>query len=570
MQKTRLRIFSFFCLVVFLGLAIRLFNWQVLEGGNLLAQGRAQYRTSKSVESNRGDILSQDGSWLVGSVDSFLLYISKTSLKRTSREVANILAPLLVEDSSDSNAILDEAMRIEGLLEKNSVWIPIKNRVSLDIKKNIEALDISGVGFEIEETRYYPEASSAAHLLGFLGKTEDGGARGYFGLEGFYDLVLGGKPGLVARESDASGRPLFFGKSREVEAKGGVDLITHIRKPIQLAVEERLKEGIERYGASAGSVIVMNPNDGAIYAMASFPSYDPFLYFEFGDSYFKDPIISDSFEPGSVFKPIVMAAALDAGVIEPDTKCDICDGAYKVDKYFIETWNQKYYPDSTMTDVIVHSDNVGMVFVGNKLGADKLYDYLNAFGIGRITSIDLQGEASPGMRKKGTWNIVDLATATFGQGIAVTPIQLIKAMAVLANGGFEVTPQVVDKISVSGELEDIEPQLGGRVISLEASLQTREMMFRAASDGEAKWTALRGYPVAGKTGTAQIPVSGHYDEDKTIASFIGMAPWKDPKFIMLVTLREPQSSQWASETAAPLWFSIARDLFSYFGIQPES
>jgi cell division protein FtsI/penicillin-binding protein 2 len=264
-----------------------------------------------------------------------------------------------------------------------------------------------------------------------------------------------------------------------------------------------------------------------------------------------------------------MASALDSKTIKPDTICDVCDGPYKVDKYYIETWNNEYYPDSTMTDVIIHSDNVGMSFVSSKMGSDLLYDYLKRFGFGNVTGIDLQGEFSPEIREKDNWNIVDLATASFGQGIAVTPIQLIKAGAIIANGGIEVTPQVVDKLQGEGWVYDIKPQTGQRVISEQAAKDVTAMMVEAAKNGEAKWTSLRGFNVAGKTGTAQIPIAGHYDDEKTIASFIGFAPSDNPKFVMLVTLQEPQSSPWASENAAPLWFSIAKDLFKYYKIQPN-
>jgi cell division protein FtsI/penicillin-binding protein 2 len=265
-----------------------------------------------------------------------------------------------------------------------------------------------------------------------------------------------------------------------------------------------------------------------------------------------------------------MAAALDAKAVEPDTICDVCAGPVRVDKYTIETWNQQYNPDSSMTDIIVHSDNVGMTFVGSKLGAEALYGYLDKFGIGKLTGIDLQGEATPALREKGSWSIVDLATASFGQGVAITPIQMIKAGAIIANGGRVVSPHVVTKLEKDGWREDISGKVGEKVLSDEAASQIKAMMVEAAKNGEAKWTYQRGFSVAGKTGTAQIPISGHYDAEKTIASFIGFSPAQNHKFIMLITLKEPTTSPWASETAAPLWYAIARDLFPYFGIQPEN
>ena len=267
---------------------------------------------------------------------------------------------------------------------------------------------------------------------------------------------------------------------------------------------------------------------------------------------------------------MVTAAGLDAKVIKPDTKCDVCDGPYRIDKYTINTWDNSYRPDETMTDVIVHSDNVGMVFVGQKLGADNLYDYLNKFGIGFKTNVDLQGEVALPLRERGKWSELDLATTTFGQGIAVTSIQLLKAVTAIANKGIMVNPHVVTKLIGNGWEKKLPMQEGERVISEQAASDMTAMMVEAAKNGESKWTYLKGFGVAGKTGTAQIPIAGHYDEEKTIASFIGFVPFEDPKYLMLVTLEEPQTSPWASETAAPLWYAISKDLFLHFGIRPQN
>jgi len=565
----RLRIVVFFFTVAAIALLTRLFYWQIIRGGELSLQARAQYLGREQLPARRGSILASDGSWLSASVDAWLLYAMIPEIE-DARRVANQLALFLFEEEKEEGTLMEEAMRIEGQLERDDVvWVPIERKLDGATKNNIDALGLKGIGFEREEMRVYPEGSSSAQILGFLGKDEEGRNRGYFGLEGFYDMTLEGSSGYVEREANALGVPLLSRRSKRRDALVGVDLVTHVNRSMQLLVEQELKEGIERYGARAGTAVVMDPKNGGIMAMASFPSYDPAEYVKYGDEYFKNPVISDSFEPGSVFKPIVMASALDAGAVEPDSKCDICDGPYKIDKYEIKTWDNKYYPDSTMTEVLMHSDNVGMVFVGNRLGKDKFYDYLEKFGFGEVTGIDLQGEFSPRLRDKGEWSGVDVATASFGQGIAVTPIQLVRAISVIANGGLSMKPQVVDKLILDDWEEDIESEKGERVISEKAAKRIAEMMVMAAKKGEAQWTALTGFEVAGKTGTAQIPVAGHYDDEKTIASFVGFAPASDPRFVMLVTLREPQSSPWASETAAPLWFRIAQGIFPILGIQPE-
>ena len=564
--SSRVKILTALFLLTFAALVVRLFFWQVIKGKVLSAQARGQYEVGVTLSAPRGNILASDGTWLAARESGWLVFASMPNLKESHTSVAEKLSHLLVEEEEVSG----EVDRIKGLLPKEgAVWIPLKHKVKEEAKKNIEALGIDGIGFELEEMRSYPEASAAAQLLGFVGKNLEGADTGYFGLEGYYDLALSGKPGYQAGEEDARGVPILLVDNKEVSAIGGVDLVTHIDKGLQILSEKKLKEGIEKYGAKAGSVIISNPKTGAILVSVSYPSYEPGKYYDYGNEFFKDPVIANSFEPGSVFKVLVMAAALDAGAVEPDTVCDICSGPLKVDKYTIETWNKEYRADSTMVDVIVHSDNVGMSFVGQKLGADALYDYLDAFGIGKVTGIDLQGEGAPKLRDRGTWNVVDLAVASFGQGIAVTPIQMVKAVGAIANGGVMYTPQVVDKLEGVGWEEDVKPEEGTRVISKKAADEITSMMVLAASSGEAKWTHLRGFKVAGKTGTAQIPISGHYDQESTIASFVGFAPANDPKFLMLVTLREPVSSPWASETAAPLWYQIAKDLFIYFGIQPE-
>ncbi len=568
MFKVRL-VYIFFS-VLFLALIVRLFYWQVIKAKNLAKQARAQYQSGEKISASRGNILARDATWLAARGEAWKVYAWVPEVVDVNY-TADTLAPFFVGSDGGKSVLAEEAGRIKSQLTRDDVsWVPLKSRVTGQVKESLEEMELPGIGFEPEETRVYPEASSAAHLLGFVGKDDEGEPTGYFGLEGYYDLPLSGKPGFLEREKDAVGVPIFTGTSLEISAIGGVDLQTHIDKAVQSNLDKKLLEGIEKYGAKGGSAIVMDPKSGAIFGGASFPSYEPSEYFNYGDEFFKDVNVSDSFEPGSIFKVLVMAAALDAGVVELDTKCDICGGPLKIDKYEIETWNRQYRADSTMTDVIVNSDNVGMAYVAQKLGADRLWDYLDKFGFGRETKVDLQGEIEGNLRRKGTWNEVDLATAGFGQGIAVTPMQMVKAVGAIANGGYEITPQVVDKLVGLGWQEDIPPRTGPRILSDKAVSEIRVMMVAAAQHGESKWINIRGFKVAGKTGTAQIPIAGHYDEEKTNASFVGFAPADNPKFVMLVTLREPQSSPWASETAAPLWYSIAQDLFLRFGIQPEN
>ncbi len=565
---SRVSIFKIFLILSFILLIGRLFYWQVIKGEELATQARNQYVEGVTIEAARGSILASDGTWLTANSSNYLVFANPSRIQ-DAKIVAEFLAPFFV-NADDKEILLTEIDRIEDQLRKDAKWVPIQSRVSKEVKEKIEELNLQGIGFEENQVRFYPEASTSAQLLGFVGKNKNGEDQGYFGLEGYYDLTLKGREGYLSRESDGVGLPMILGESREVSAVSGIDLLTHLDKRIQLNVEYLLKKGIESYGASAGTVIVMEPQTGAIKAMSSYPSYSPVKYYEYSDELFSNPAISSTFEPGSIFKVIVMAAALDAGVVTPNTICSICYGPVKIDKYTIGTWNDQYYPNSTMTDVIVHSDNVGMVFIGKQIGRDSLVEYLKTFGIDQPTEIDLQGEASAKLREKKNWSEVDVATATFGQGIATTPIQLVRAVSAIANDGVMLVPQVVDKIKKDSWEEDIKPSRGRNVISKKAADEVTSMMVQAASSGESKWTHRAGFGVAGKTGTAQIPIAGHYDQEKTIASFIGFAPYDDPKFVMLVTLREPQSSPWASETAAPLWYDIAEDLFVYYGIKPKN
>jgi cell division protein FtsI/penicillin-binding protein 2 len=589
-EHARLRTFQILFLLGFLCLLGRLFYWQIIQGKVLSAQARGQYEYKSEIDASRGSIFSRDGSWIVTSGRAWTIAASLPEMKDDDgpldkKKVSDQLAPFFVQaplksletedeeaEESDSMDVLleKEEDRLYSLLTREKiVWTPLKSRVSEETKKKIEELDINGLHFEPEEIRIYPEASSAAQLLGFVGKDKTGQSQGYFGLEGYYDTAISGKPGFVSRESDPLGAPILLGETREVSAIRGVDLYTHIDSSVQITLDKRLKEGIARYGAKAGSAVIMDPKTGAIYGMSSYPSYDPGKYWEFGDVLFANPVVSGAFEPGSIFKVLVMAAGLDAGVVTPNTTCDICSGPYKIDKYLIETWNREYTANSTMTNVIVHSDNVGMVFVANHLGEDRLYDYIKKFGIGESSGVDLQGEAVAPLRDKKDWGPVEQATASFGQGVATTPIQMIRAIGAIANDGVMLRPKVVDKLVGDSWSKKIEPDEGTRVISEKAAEEMTQMMVEAAKNGESKWTYLKGFRVAGKTGTAQIAIDGYYDEEKTIASFVGFAPYDDPKFIMLITLQEPQTSQWASETAAPLWYTISRDLFLHFGMQPE-
>lgn len=565
---------------VFLNLlvVIRLFYWQVIKAGELAILASNQRENIQKVSAYRGRIMSSDESPLAANNKNYLLFADLTKIdKNKSSEIAKQLAGYFLSENEatfsgkQKKEILNEKKENlrELLVEEDKYWQPLRHRLSEELKEEIESLEIEGLGFEPQINRFYPEASMSAHLLGFVGSNLAGEKVGYFGLEGFYNLELKGRQGLLVEEKDAVNLPIISGLFRKESKRDGRSLVTYVDRSVQAIAEDELLKGLEKYEAKSGWVVIMDPKTGGIISMASYPNYEPGKFWKYEEKLYKNPVISEAYEPGSTFKILVMAAAINEKIVTPYTKCDICHEPYKIDKYTIRTWNNKYYDNQTMTGILVHSDNIGMVFTGQKLGIEKLLQYLENFGIGQKTNIDLQEEVYPFLKNKSDWNNVDLATASFGQGLMVTGIQMIRAVSAIANEGKLMEPHVVHKIIGDRKVLEIKPKIAQQVISPDTARQITQMMIQAVDEGEAKWAKPKGYKIAGKTGTSQIAVKGHYDTEKTIATFVGFAPADDPKFAILVYLREPQSSPWGSETAAPLFFKIAKRLFLYYNIPPE-
>lgn len=588
--RFRIQLLAFVFLLLTGMVVFRLFTWTVVDSEELGYAGKLQQKTSQTQAPTRGAILASDGFPLAVSASGWVVWANPGKVENP-KDVAEKLAPILLEKESEigQDASISAQMsqdekakhekerleaekdRLLALILKKAAWVPLKHKIDNSTKETIQGLNITGVGFDPEERRSYPEGSMAAHILGFVGKDAGGNDKGYFGIEGKYDVALSGVGGEKVWEKDALGNPILGGLNHGVAALDGVDLQTNIDRPIQYLVEKKLRDGIEKYGAASGTVTIMRPQDGAILALAAYPSYYPSEFSKYQEEDFINPVISQTFEPGSIFKVLVMSAVLDGGAVKPDDHCGDCSGPIQIGKYTIRTWDNKYHPDATPGEIIKNSDNIGMVWAAQRLGKDKLYDYLSNFGIGSLTQIDLQGETTPSLRPKGKWGDIDLATTSFGQGIAVTPIQMVRAVGAIANRGKLPEPQVTGKVRGRNWEEEVKPVFDKEtVVSKKTADKITDMMVQAVSEGEAKWAAPKGFPIAGKTGTAQIPISGHYDPTKTNASFIGFAPPNNPQFVMMVTLKQPTSSPWAAETAAPLWFNIARDLFVHFGIQPEN
>lgn len=555
--RYRLTLLSF--LVLFALITSRLFYWQVVRAQDISAIAKAQYDEQITSTAQRGEIKTSDGFTVAADKLAYLVFVNPKVVKDKKAESDTLEKFLAIKSAT-----------ISAMLSEDKFWVPLKSHVENDVKEKIAAAHLPGIGFEEQTVRFYPEASMAAHLLGFVGKDVNGNDSGYFGLEGYYNRLLSGKDGYAVIVHDASGHPILAKMNDSTIKVDGRDLILHVDRRIQFMLDEELKRGIAKYGAKSGMAAIMDPKTGGILAMSSYPTFDPAHYQDFSDGLYNNPFITSTYEPGSTFKPLIMAAAMNENLVQPDTRCSICSGPIQIGDYAVHTWDNHYFPNTSMTDVIVHSDNTGMVFVGEKLGLDRILDYMQRYGIGNTTGIDLQGEEAPALHPKNEWYPIDLATATFGQGITVTPIELLDAVSAIANGGKRMEPHVVAAVQTpDGDTIPIPPKEINQPISQTTAEVMTQIMVNAVNNGEAKFARLKGYDIAGKTGTAQIPVAGHYDPTKTIASFVGFAPANDPKFVMLVIINRPTASIYGAETAAPIFFAVAKDILMYYGIPPS-
>jgi cell division protein FtsI/penicillin-binding protein 2 len=537
----------------YVAIIVRLFFLQVIYS----PANKSLYLKTNKLYPVRGRIYDQKNQSLVLNQNSYQLYVEPKKVEDKDR-LLNLLSKSLEIDEASISAKLD----------MTKYWVAIANGLTQEQKDKLDKLNLKGIGFDYQTKRFYPEASLSAHILGFLGKDNQNEDVGHLGLEGFYDRDLRGLPGFVETERDVLGRPILIGVQQRVEAEDGRDLILTIDKNVQEISKKKLLEGLEKYQAKKGCVITVDPKTMAIMSLVCLPDYDLEKYYLFDENFYKNLAISDLYEPGSVFKPLIVAAALEEKKIKPEDTYNET-GQVAVGEYNIKTWNDKYEGKISMTRILEKSSNVGMVYIGEKLGNKNIYKYLQKYGFGQNTGIDLEGEATGYLKSSSEWYPIDYATITFGQGIAITPIQMIRAFASIINGGYLMKPYVVQKIISENKTTEIKPKVERRIISQMNSEIIRKMLVSTVENAEAKWDRPKGFAIGGKTGTAQVPIKGIYDASKTIASFIGFAPANDPKFLTFVVLYEPKSSQWGSETAAPLFFEIAKQLIVYYNISPS-
>lgn len=550
MIKLKILFIGFF--LVFSIIIIKLLSFQIFSSSS-----RNNYFNTTKIAPKRGRIYDRNAQPLAVNQILYRLAIEPQKIKRISDFVDNLAPILQIEKAS-----------LEAKIDPTKQWQLIKTALPKETVQKITNLKQAGIIFEEESYRYYPEASLAAHLIGFVGKNSENDPAGYFGVEGYFDKDLAGLPGLLRSERDLSNNPIFAGTQEMLEAEDGRDLFLTIDKVVQMIIKNRLKKAMETYQAKEGCVIVVDPSSLEVFGLSCLPDFDADNYYKFDETFYKNSALTNLYEPGSTFKPLIVAAAIEEKAIKPT---DIYNerGPLQFGEYQIQTWNNKYEGKISITRILEKSSNVGMVYIGEKLGNKKIYQYLTDYGFGEKTDIDLQGEFVNKIKPYNNWYPIDFATATFGQGIAVTPLQMVKAFASLINGGQLLQPHVVRQISDGEQLRNIQKKLVNKVISVQTSNIIKKMLQSTVENGEISWAKPKGYLMGGKTGTAQVAIKGHYDSSKTIASFIGFAPVSNPKFLTLVILKEPKTSQWGSETAAPLFFEIAKDLIVYYNIAPE-
>ncbi|KKW28776.1 MAG: hypothetical protein A3K06_02965 [Candidatus Doudnabacteria bacterium RIFCSPHIGHO2_01_52_17] len=560
-------LFLFLFFMIFLAAILtRLFWLQVLAYDEYRDLAENQHQLSEILNPVRGEILMHEGLGVnlvpaVTNIEKNIVFAEPQNIADPQR-IASALAPILALPQKE---ILDKVS------DRSRRWIVLKKEVLESESQKVVALNLDGIGLEPQTFRSYPEHTFASQLLGFLGFREDQRV-GQYGVEEYFEQELAGKPGKLVLDKDAAGR-WITGGFRELEpAQNGADAVLTIDRAIQFKTEEILKTAVEDHQADSGSVVIMSPKTGAVLALANYPSFDPNDFNKVEDpSVFRNSIVSDAYEPGSVFKAITMAAGLDSGAVTPD-ETYVDTGSVTLDKFTIRNAQDKVYGQQTMTQVLEQSINTGAIHVLQETGYDTFLEYLQKFGFGSATGIHLPSEVSGDIS-----NLTDRggdvynATASFGQGITVTSLQLAQALSAIANQGRLVPARIVDRLVYpDGATKEFPPQPGAQVISSKTAATLGAMLVSVVEKGHGKRAAVPGYYIGGKTGTAQIArTDGRgYDPDKTIGTFIGFGPVEDPQFVIVVKIVNPKTVQFAESTAAPTFGQIAQYLVNYLRIPP--
>lgn len=543
-------------------LAARLAFWQVLEHGKLSALQASEQVFLDVQQPLRGQIIDDQGNTLVTDVNTYRVDAAPWLVK-TPRRTANLLAPVIHEPASD----------IYRLLTTNNQIIELCPPVSVGQGQSIRNLALPGIMLDPRIQRAYPRGTEAAQLLGFTNDQLQGQA----GLEQYYDHLLSGTAGLRSVLRDTAGNDVRIGSQSPIPSHNGADLHLSIDNTVQGLVEDELAKAVKKHSATGGSIIVMDPRTGYIKGMAAYPTFNPNNVLHATDPHalYVNPVTQDTYEPGSTMKIITMAAGIDSGVITPQTSF-FDNGYFRVGSTTIRNWNDGAFGTETMTQVLQHSANVGASWVAQRLGIDRFYTYTKRFRLGQPTGVDLPGESAGVVPLPGdkSWTLPNLYTNSFGQALAITPIQLLDAVDAVANGGVMMKPQLVHRIVYDGRIITHPPVALGRVISARSAHTVTNMLLHSAIDGEAALALVKGYNIAAKTGTANIasPTGGYLDGSagNTIASVIGYAPAFHPRLLILVKIDRPRDTIWGSEAAAPVLHNLFQELFMYYHIAPNS
>ncbi len=562
-QRQRISLLLILSLLLGALLIARLFQIQVLEHSKYKALAEKQHYTEQEIPARRGEIYVADKDSgekypLATNITKHLVYAIPPQIKDKD-EVVKKIAPIL-------NLKEDEVK--QNISDDRRYYVVLKHKISDEDADKIKKLDLAGISLAAEPERVYPEKSLAAQVLGFV--NNDG--EGQYGIEGYFNQNLKGKTGILKAEKDVTGTVISSNEMQLDPANNGSNVVLTIDRNIQYKVENILEKAVQKHGADSGSIIVTDPKTGRILAMASYPTFDPNKFSEVKDyDLYKNSIISNVWEPGSIFKVITMASALNEGKVTPETTYQDT-GSVSVGGHTIRNSDYKAHGTQTMTQVLELSLNTGAIFAKDQIGNQVFYNYLKNFGFGVPTGITLDGESKGNIPPISDWDAAQFDTAAFGQGIAITPIQMSTAISTIANGGKMMQPQIVKEIDhPDGKKEKVNPKMISQVITPNVAAQLGAMMVQVVEKGHGYQAAVPGYYIAGKTGTAQIPLPSKlgYDPRKTIGSFAGFAPVNDPKFAILVKIDVPRDVIWAESSAAPVFGEVANELLNYYKIPPS-
>lgn len=556
--------FILFFIVAF-GAAIvsRLFFLQILERKLYEAQALGQQTAFNSVVGSRGQIFcatSQEtkGNQKSGEVKSLAINKDSWTISANPKDIPDkaAFADILSKNiSQSSKQILSE-------LNSQDSYIVIQKDLSTEEFNKIKALNLKGLSWQNVPDRFYPQGQMASQVVGFLGGAGDG----QYGIEGYYEDILKGKSGI---QKEKSGIDSIFSNDDQISLDGS-DIYLTIDYNIQFQAENLLKQEQKKDDIDSGQIIVLKPDTGKILALANFPNFDPNKYSKEADlGIFQNSAIQKLFEPGSIMKPFTMAAALNEGKITPDTTY-VDTGILKFGTYSIHNFANEVYGEQTMTQVLENSINTGAVFAEQQIPHKTFFDYIDKFGFTSKTGIDLQGEvySRNDLLKNGP--DVEFATASFGQGIELTPMQIAKGFCAIANGGKMVKPYIVEKIINGKDETDIKPVISQPIVSQQAISQLNSMLINVVDKGFNSVAKIPGYYLAGKTGTAQVPLKNNkgYETDKTIQSFVGYGPAFNPQFLILVKLDNPKVPK-SSLSAVPVFKQLAQYIINYWQIPPD-